>query len=175
MDVTKVTHHAEAVAKCPTIRLGISDECFLYCNPDANMNECPSFRATNACSDALPPTGIDYGNGLHFCVTNARIICKSKKGHCDKWTVEEGKMMASILIIYLRVIISWEISSVIFNLGGTRASVSFFDAFDEMLDTLSLADKKFVRVKKDGTHVSNFDWRRSEVWKKPEDQIKAVS
>ncbi len=83
--------------------------------------------------------------------------------------------MASILIIYLRVIISWEISSVIFNLGGTRASVSFFDAFDEMLDTLSLADKKFVRVKKDGTHVSNFDWRRSEVWKKPEDQIKAVS
>ena len=28
MDVTKVTHHAEAVAKCPTIRLGVSDECF---------------------------------------------------------------------------------------------------------------------------------------------------
>ena len=28
MDVTKVTHHAEAVAKCPTIRLGIKDECF---------------------------------------------------------------------------------------------------------------------------------------------------
>ena len=139
------------------------------------MNECPSFRATNACSDALPPTGIDYGNGLRFCVTNARIICKSKKGHCDKWTVEEGKMMASILIIYIRVIISWEFSCVIFNLGGTSASVPFFDAFDETLGTLSSAEKKFVRVMKDGTHVSNFDWRRLEVWKEPEEQIKAVS
>ena len=28
MDVSKVTHHAEAVAKCPTIRLGVCDECF---------------------------------------------------------------------------------------------------------------------------------------------------
>jgi len=44
MDVSKVTHHAEAIAKCPTIRLGVSDECFTYCNPGTNMNECPSFR-----------------------------------------------------------------------------------------------------------------------------------
>jgi len=29
MDPSQVTHHAEAVAKCPTIRLGISDECTL--------------------------------------------------------------------------------------------------------------------------------------------------
>ena len=71
MDVSKVTHHTEAVAKCPTIRLGVSDECFTYCNAGANMNECPSFRATHACSDGLPPTGIDCGNGLRFCVTNA--------------------------------------------------------------------------------------------------------
>ena len=71
MDPSQVTHHAEAIAKRPTIRLGVSDECFTYCNPGANMNECPSFRATHACSDGLPPTGIDYGNGLRFCVTNA--------------------------------------------------------------------------------------------------------
>jgi hypothetical protein len=44
-----------------------------------------------------------------------------------------------------------------------------------MLGTLSSAEKKFVRVMKDGTHVSNFDWRRLEVWKEPEEQIKAVS
>ena len=81
IDPSQVTHHAEAIAKCPTIRLGVSDECFTYCNPGANMNECPSFRATNACSDALPPTGIEYGNGLNFCVTNARILCRSKDGH----------------------------------------------------------------------------------------------
>jgi len=126
MDPSQVTHHAEAIAKCPTIRLGVSDECFTYCNPGANMNECPSFRATHACSDGLPPTGIDYGNGLTFCVTNARIICKSKNGHCYIWTVVEGKMMAGILIVFIRVIISWEITCVIFNLGGTRASVAFY-------------------------------------------------
>jgi hypothetical protein len=91
MEPSQVTHHAEAIAKCPTIRLGVSDECFTYCNPGANMNECPSFRATHACSDGLPPTGIDYGNGLTFCVTNARIICRSKNGHCHIWTVAEGK------------------------------------------------------------------------------------
>jgi hypothetical protein len=110
MNPSQVTHHAEVVAKCPTIRLAVSDECFTYCNAGANMNECPSFRATHACSDGLPPTGIDYGNGLRFCVTNARIICKSKNGHCEIWTVAEGKMMAGILIVYIHVIISWEIT-----------------------------------------------------------------
>jgi hypothetical protein len=91
MDPSQVTHHAEAIAKCPTIRLGVSDECFTYCNPGANMNECPSFRATHACSDGLPPTGTDYGNGLRFCVTNARIICRSKNGHCHIWTVGDSQ------------------------------------------------------------------------------------
>ncbi len=43
MDVSNVTHHTEAVAKCPTIRLGVSDECFTYCNAGADMNKCPSF------------------------------------------------------------------------------------------------------------------------------------
>ena len=42
MNVANATHHAEAVAKCPTIRLGISDECFTYCNSGFDvMNECP--------------------------------------------------------------------------------------------------------------------------------------
>ena len=175
MDPSKVTHHAEAIAKCPTIRLGVSDECFTYCNPGANMNECPSFRATHACSDGLPPTGIDYGNGFRFCVTNARIICRSKNGHCHIWTVAEGKMMAGILIVYIRVLISWKITCVIFNLGGTRASVAFFDAFDVKLGTLLPAQRAFVRVEKAGTHVSNFDWRRPTVWSMPEYQIETVS
>ena len=79
--------------------------------------------------------------GFRFCVTNARIICKSKKGHCNIWTVAEGKMMAGILIVYIRVIISWEITCVIFNLGRTRASVAFFDALDVELGTLSRAHR----------------------------------
>jgi hypothetical protein len=146
MDASKVTHHAEAVAKCPTIRLGVSDKCFTYCNAGANMNECPLFRATHASSDGLPPTVIDYGNGLRFCVTNARNICKSKNGHCHChiWTIAEGKLMAVILIVYIHVIISWEITCVIFNLGGTRASIAFFDALDVELDTLSPAHRAFV-------------------------------
>jgi len=159
MDPSQVTHHAEAVVKSPTIRLGVSDECFTYCNAGTNINECPSFRATNTCSDGLPPTGIDYGNGLTFCVTNTRIICKSKNGHCDIWTIAEGKMMAGILIVYIRVIISWDITCVIFNLGGTRASAALFDALDVELGTLSRAHKSLVRVEKAGTHMSNLDWR----------------
>ena len=140
MDVSIVTHHAEAVVKCPTIRLAVSDKCFTYCNAGANMNDCPLFRATHACSDGFPPTGIDYGNGLLFCVTNARIICKSKNGHCFIWiwTVAEGIMMAGILIVYICVLISGEITCVLFNLGGTRGSVAFFDALDVELGTLSL-------------------------------------
>ena len=66
MDPSKVTHHAEAIAKCPTIRLGVSDECFTYCNPGANMNECPSFRATHACSDGLPLLELTMETGLDF-------------------------------------------------------------------------------------------------------------
>jgi hypothetical protein len=73
------------------------------------------------------------------------------------------------------VIISWGITCVIFNLGGTRASVAFFDAFDVELGTLSSAQRKFVRVEKAGTHVSNFDWRRPNVWSMPEYQIQTVS
>jgi hypothetical protein len=84
-------------------------------------------------------------------------------------------MMAGILIVYIRVIISWGITCVIFNLGGTRASVAFFDAFDVELGTLSRAQRAFVRVEKAGTHVSNFDWRRPTVWSTPEYQIQTVS
>ena len=84
-------------------------------------------------------------------------------------------MMAGILIVYIRVIISWEITCVIFNLGGTRASVAFFDALDVELGTLSPAHRAFVRVEKAGTHVSNFDWRRKNVWSTSEDQIQFVS
>jgi hypothetical protein len=73
------------------------------------------------------------------------------------------------------VIISWGITCVIFNLGGTRASVAFFDAFDVELGTLSPAQRKFMRVEKAGTHVSNFDWRRPNVWSTPEYQIQTVS
>ena len=171
MDPSQVTHHAEAVAKCPTIRLGISDECTLYCYAGADMNECPSYQATNACSDGLPPPGTDYGNGLTFCVTNALIICKNKKGHCDIWTIAEGKMMAGILIVYIRVLISWNITCAISNLGGTGASKAFFDAMHMELGFLTPEYRAFVHVEMAGTHVSNFDWRRSNVWSTPEDQI----
>jgi hypothetical protein len=50
-------------------------------------------------------------------------------------------MMAGILIVYIRVIISWEITCIIFNLSGTRASVAFFDALDVELGTLSRAHR----------------------------------
>ena len=66
-------------------------------------------------------------------------------------------MMAGILIVYIRVIISWEITCVIFNLGGTRASVAFFNALGVMLGTLSPALTAFMRVEKAGTHVSNLE------------------
>jgi len=42
--------------------------------------------------------------------------------------------VAGILIVYIRVIISWEITCVIFNLCGTSASVAFYDALDVELD-----------------------------------------
>ncbi len=67
------------------------------------------------------------------------------------------------MIVFIRVIVSWEITCVIFNLGGTRASVAFFDALDKELGTLSSDERAFVRVEKAGTHVSNLDWRQPNV------------
>ena len=64
------------------------------------------------------------------------------------------------MIVFIRVIVSWEITCVIFNLGGTRASVAFFDALDKELGTLSSDERAFVRVEKAGTHASNLDWRQ---------------
>ena len=64
------------------------------------------------------------------------------------------------MIVFIRVIVSWEITCVIFNLGGTRASVAFFDALDKELGTLSSDERAFVRVEKVGSHVSNLDWRQ---------------
>jgi hypothetical protein len=84
-------------------------------------------------------------------------------------------MMAGIVIVYIRVIISWEITCVIFNFGGTRASVAFFNALDVELGTLSSDERAFMRVEKDGTHVSNLDWRQPNVWSTPEVQIQSVS
>ena len=73
------------------------------------------------------------------------------------------------------MIVSWEITCVIFNLGGTKACVPFFDALDVELGTLSSAEKAFVRVEKDGTHVSNLDLRQLSVWSTQEVQIQSVS
>jgi len=84
-------------------------------------------------------------------------------------------MMAGILIVYICVIVSWEITCVIFNLGRTSTSVAFFDALDVELGTLSSAERAFVCVEKAGTHVSNFDWRHPHVWSTSEDQIQTVS
>ena len=53
--LTPITHHAEAVAECPTIRLGIIKNVLYIVMQVLYMNECPSYRATNACSDGLPP------------------------------------------------------------------------------------------------------------------------
>ena len=55
------------------------------------------------------------------------------------------------------MIVSWEITRVIFNLGGTRASVAFFNALGVELGTLSSAERAFVCVEKAGTHVSNLE------------------
>ena len=128
MNVDNVTHHVEAVAKCSTIRLGVSDECFTYCNAGALTWMSAPSQATHASSNGLPPTGIDYGNGLKFCITNnVRIICKSKNGHCYIWTIVEGKWWL-VLIVYIHMIISWKITCEYFNLGRTRASDAFFNA-----------------------------------------------
>ena len=85
--------------------------------------------------------------------------------------------MAGILIVYICVIISWEITCVIINLGGTRASVAFFDALDldKELGTLSPAHRAFVHVEKAGTHVFNLDWRQPNVWSTSEVQIQSMS
>ena len=88
-DPTKSMHHVELIMKCPTIRLGISVECFMYRNDGVDMDECPSYRGTSAVLDALPFSGIDYGNGMTFSVTNARILCRSKDGHCEEWSEVE--------------------------------------------------------------------------------------
>jgi hypothetical protein len=83
--------------------------------------------------------------------------------------------MAGLLMIYIRVIISWECPCVIFCLGGTGASKNFFNALEVELATLSRDEKSLVRVLKEGTHVSNMDWRRPEVWPTVEEQISSVS
>ncbi len=55
------------------------------------------------------------------------------------------------------------------------------DASDDLLNDADLkrvckaAEKAFVRVEKDGTHVSNLDLRRPSVWSTPEVQIQSVS
>ncbi len=77
-----MTHHVELIMKCPTIRVGISTECFTFQNDGVDVEECPSHRASMAVSDTLPSPGILYGNGMTFLVTNARILCQSKNGHC---------------------------------------------------------------------------------------------
>ena len=43
------------------------------------------------------------------------------------------------------------------------------------LDTLSRAHRALVRVEKAETHVSNFYWRRPNIWSTPEYQIQLVS
>jgi hypothetical protein len=112
--------------KCPTICLGISTKCFTYWDDRADVEECPSHRASMAVSEALPSPGVSYGNGMTFTVTNAQILCCSENGHCGEWTVIEGEMMSVFLMVYIMVLNHWQVPTMVMNFDGTKATRHFF-------------------------------------------------
>ncbi len=124
-----MTHHVKIVMKCPTICLGISTKCFTYQDDGADIEECPSHRASLAVLEALLSPGFSYGNGMTFTVTNARILCHSENGHWKEWTVIEGEMMAVFLMVYIMVLNHWQVPTMVMNFGGTKATRHFFSHF----------------------------------------------
>ncbi len=124
-DPASMMHHVELIMKCHTIRLGISTECFTYQNDGVDVEDCPSHGASMAVSDTLPSPGISYGNGMTFLVMNAWILCRSKNGHCDEWTILEAEKMSFFLMIYIMVLNHYQISTMILNFGGTNAARHF--------------------------------------------------
>jgi hypothetical protein len=99
------THYIFGIAKCTTIRLGISLEGFTHKNDHADTSECPSWRAGHSISEALPYTNCNLRNGgMNLSWVNARSICKNDGcGHCDVWTIVEAYQAAQLLVIFCYV------------------------------------------------------------------------
>ncbi len=175
-DPASMTHHVELIMKYPIIRLGISTECFTYQNDGVDTEECPSHCASMAVSDALPSPGISYGNGMTFLVMNAWILCRSKNGHCEEWTVLEAEMMSFFLMVYIMVLNHYPIPTMILNFGGTNAARHFFSHFSNRVSLLQRGeisgplgpfDMSLLITERSGMHISNLDWRRTKPWDTP--------
>jgi hypothetical protein len=170
--------------KCPTIRLGISTKCFTYQNDGVDVEDCPSHCASMEVSDALSSPGISYGSGMTFLVTNARILCRSKNGYCDEWTILEAEMISFFLMIYIMVLNHYQFPMMILNFGGTNAAKYFFSHFSnhvsllqcgELSGPLGPFDMSLLITERSGMHISNLDWRRTKIWNTPEKQVASVS
>jgi hypothetical protein len=124
-----VTHYIFGIAKCTTIRLGISLEGFTHKNDHADTRECLSWRAGHSISEALPDTYCDLWNGgMNLSWVSARVICKNDGcGHCDVWTKVEAYLAAQPLVNFCYVCAQLDIHFFLTNFGGAAAASIFFD------------------------------------------------
>ena len=122
-----VTHYIFGIAKCTTIRLGISLEGFTHKNDHADTSECPSWRTGHSISEALPETYCDLWNGgMNLSWVNARVICKNDGcGHCDVWTKVEAHLAAQPLVIICYVYAQLDIP-VFFQISAEQLQPKYF-------------------------------------------------
>jgi hypothetical protein len=165
-DPSSMMHHVEIVMKCPTIHLGISTKCFTHWDDGADVEECPSHCASMTVLEALPSSGVSYGNGMTFTVTNAWILCHSENSHCEEWTVIEGEMMSFFLMVYIMVLNHWQVPTMVMNFGGTKHFNNCVSLLQhgEISGPSGHFDVALLRTKEAGMHISNLDWRRPNVW-----------
>jgi hypothetical protein len=165
------------ILKCTTIRLGLSVGIWGTKNRNANEMECPSYRAIMAIAKCFPPVGINYGkHGFPIGFFNARTKCEHKDGHCCPWKMEEGRFLASALLIFSWVCAKLSIPVIVSCFGGTTACAPLFRALKQGLDEFSGGIysgimTRFLHLIEEGTHVSNLVLRRRLTWLDPMKQV----
>jgi hypothetical protein len=127
LDPKLVTHVIFAIAKCTTIRLGLSMEAFTYANPGANLRESPSVRAGGAFSDAIGNSRLNFRNDMHIGWLNACVVCKNDgHGHCDGWSLEDADLAVPPLVEFCLFAAHMEVPVGLPNCGGTVKESIFF-------------------------------------------------
>ena len=102
---------------------------------------------------------------------NAQVICKNDgKGHCDEWTEKEADLAATPLVIFCFVCARLDIPVFLPNFGGTQACNKFYTAFTRVSQTFIDYNEyhaefhAHIFTEKNGTHLSNLNFRRTQVW-----------
>jgi len=127
------THFVMYFGKCPRENLWNAEGYTSHAEGRA-MEDNASWRGLQVIDSAVPPSNINYGNGLNGIVINARPVCIRTDGHCLGYRSDEVARNKAFVERIGEYLAELEVQTLLLNVGGSGCN-TFFTHLDTCLFT----------------------------------------